>query len=351
MGIAIPMLDQNIIKIDSGGPFVVGDICDWISVSQEHDHELFQPSKTHYLIIDTGTGEVQETKHNAVFVEGSFSTHIRVQVNGSRVSLSGNVGRFGRPENCFGHSLDKVKLLANEFITQLGLPPFSAGCVNRLETRNGSVNAYTGAKISRIDICTNYKTGEHCKRIIDALSARHVSRTKSRTYGESETVSWGTTLKTTKVYNKAAELERHNKDKLSYTRDLINWCNEVGILRHETKFQEKYLNRKGLKPWAKCTSETIKQHYDETKKILEDAMEFNEIDDLPIYLVGTYYAYINGVDMNKLSKSTFYRHRKELLKFGIDIASKHNVTALKPKTKIVYLGTPEIPEFYNRLTA
>lgn len=349
MGIAMPDKDQILPPFDNTPPFVVADICDWISVSQNHNSLPKQPSKTHYLIVDTDTGEVTEKKHNAVFVEGSFSTHIRVQVNGGRVSMSGNIGRFGRPENVFGHSLDKVKQQTNQLCTLLELPPFSSGMFHRIQSKGESSTSYTGAKISRIDICTNYSAGKHAHAVIGELSKHHISRTKSKTYGDSETVQWGNSLKTTKCYNKATELRRHDKSKLVYIRELANWCEEIGLVRHETKFTEKYLNRNGLKPWCRCTSETIKSHYEETKEILKTTMELDDTVNMPSHLLGTYHAYINGMNMNRLSKSTFYRHRKELTRYGIDIAIPNNVRQLKPKTLHITLSESTIPQFYNKV--
>lgn len=50
----------------------------------------------------------------------------------------------------------------------------------------------------------------------------------------------------------------------------------------------------------------------------------DQLEKLPLSIVGTYLCWQRGMDLHRLfSKSTFYRHRKVLLTYDIDISISH----------------------------
>ena len=153
---------------------------------------------------------------------------------------------------------------------------------------------------------------------------------------------------TNKVYNKGLELLKHDRSNLRYIENLIDFCNQVGIVRHETMFRERYLNRNGLKPWCKMTQENILGHYlKEMNKMYCRMQTDSTIDELPATVRATYYAYKNGDNLEGMKRSTFYRHRSMLLQVGIDISAPINVTTLNVKPQIIELAEVSIPEFYK----
>lgn len=347
MGISLQYSAQK-RNIDMTHELMVGGFCDWITVSQQHE-EKHDYADTTYQVVCTKTGELQISKNNPVQHKGSYETSVRIQTNSGRITLSGNVGRFGRPDNLFGYSVDTVKRQANEIISSLGLPPFSAGTFHRIDNgrKENSTLVYTGAKISRIDITTNLCANSKRSEFLNWAAQQQPSRMKTTTYGDGQTVYYRTTLKTSKLYNKSEELIKHDKTNLRYTKKLIEFCDQHGIVRHETTFKNKFLDKYGLKPWCKCTSENIQSHYLVELNKINRTHIMNELQDLPLTIRGTYYAYINGENMNQLSKSTFYRHRKELLKIGVDIAAPFNIVSIKTQPRVLELDTPTIPKFYQ----
>lgn len=77
-------------------------------------------------------------------------------------------------------------------------------------------------------------------------------------------------------------------------------------------------------------------------------LTFEQLNKIPRVVVGTYSIWLRGIEPNKhLSKSTFYRHRRILLAYGIDISIPHSNpecdTALLPRVIIeaVPVDTPD----------
>jgi II/X family phage/plasmid replication protein len=59
-------------------------------------------------------------------------------------------------------------------------------------------------------------------------------------------------------------------------------------------------------------------------------------------------AWRDGADLKtRLSNGTFYRYRKELLKYGIDIAVPSNVTRLRSRVEVITLSPATIPDWYQ----
>jgi II/X family phage/plasmid replication protein len=58
-------------------------------------------------------------------------------------------------------------------------------------------------------------------------------------------------------------------------------------------------------------------------------------------------AYLNGCKLRDgVSKSTFYRMRRDLLLVGIDIAADLNISALRFSIETIQLKPTEMPEWY-----
>lgn len=76
--------------------------------------------------------------------------------------------------------------------------------------------------------------------------------------------------------------------------------------------------------------------------------DVDQISQLPKPLLSTYRMWQAGDDITtKLKRSQFYKHRRELLSFGVDIAIKSNVLQFQPKTRVIQLGPVSMPDFYE----
>ena len=351
--------------------------CDWLTVSQTFPAGVLPEHCSDVsLTFDLESGEKKFESFSPIDHRGSFDTSIRVKSYGNRLYLSGNVGRYNRPDNVFGYSFDDCKTRANAILSSLGLPCFTDGEYKDLQRGKGDNAAfmYTGAVVSRVDMTTNFSMGDDASDFMHWLATQKISRSKNTAY-EGECVYWGSIkYAQSKAYLKGEELNKviarfkrkyFNESSqavcdssrecdlveadLRYLEKLQQYCKQQGFIRHEVRFSERYLNQKGLKPWH-TTHETLKVHYQkELKKMTERCEISKTVSDLNGAVRATYYDYLNGVNVKaNLTKQTFYRHRSKILDLGIDIAEATTVRALRVKPKLVEVKAAEMPLFYQR---
>ena len=342
-------------------------LCDWLTVSQNFPEGIQQFNSDMYYVVDTETGEVKYKRGTPKHERASWDTSVRISSDGYRLVLSGNIGRLGRPDNVFGYDLDECKRRANKILRSLELPEFTDGQLVQLQSKNGKAKSvYTGALISRVDLTCNFSLGDNSKDFIYWLGVQKLGRTKVSAWGDGETVYWGAHTKgksdgkyvTSKAYTKAAEIRVRIKEKkrrketdfehVEYLTKLADWCEQSGIVRHETLFAERFLNQKGLKYWHTCTHKKLLNHYQQKLKTMTDRTEIEKnIEPMSRVVAGTYHAYMNRENMRNMPKPTFYRHRTALLKHGVDIAMPPKVVALKVRVKYLECLPATPPEFYE----
>lgn len=338
--------------------------CDWVSCSQEFPYDI--PELTDGIVSATNNdfSKLDWQTKKGFQHEGSFDTRILVKSCDRRLSLSGNIGRLGRADNLFNHSLDDTKKLMNRLLDSLGLPNFTEGVIDYVPAvrKNGDgyiSETYTGAKFSRIDITENFATGSEQNSVLFKhwLESQKVNRKSIRVHDN--TVYWGkhSRYSTLKAYIKAesikAELKRLNRKKNTVSihkkrvREVQQYASENGIIRIENEFYQRFLSEKRLHYWHNATTEKLNEVFmAEKNKITKRVEKTIEIEDLPLSVKGTYYAYINGEYMGE-KKATFYRHRKILLGLGIDIAETCNVQTLRIKPIVIELRPLEMPDWYE----
>jgi len=322
--------------------------CDWITVSQKHNllHEPFSSGiKT---ITDPGTGEVIQKSHLHKSLEGDFGSNLQICSDGETVQLSGNPSRWNRAENYEGMSLDQVKQTANELLQSVGLPPFTGGKLIQLQ--DGS-NKYTGAKFSRIDITTNIKTGGPWKRdaYLQHQQAQEYPKLVKQLFEKNIYYGKSSESRTIKLYDKALQLKEKilpKSEDPEYISDLIDWCNQNGIIRFEVEYR-RYLRQKNLRFWHKATSENLKRQFRKDIKQMTQEIEKPDYQDIPTAALGTLCMYMAGHNVkDRLSKNTYYKHRKILLDHGYDI-SNQNVHLIQPKVQVITLEPAGVPDFYR----
>ncbi|ELF6207256.1 hypothetical protein RNI54_004094, partial [Pseudomonas putida] len=69
---------------------------DWLSISQEHPHDLPNLGGVKFLTIDEETGDVISSKRPKHKHRESFSTSIDIHISGRRIRVDGNPSRVGR---------------------------------------------------------------------------------------------------------------------------------------------------------------------------------------------------------------------------------------------------------------
>ena len=332
----------------SPAPFFV----DWLSLVQEHPEGGLPLVDAGAVVATKEDGDVDWISQRSRKHEGSHETHLNVKCDGHRVTLSGNVGRFGRPDNVFGFDFFRCLQIANEVLAHYGLPPFTPGHPMLRARREGHTNVvWTGARVQRIDLTANYETGSaaNAHALLQYLGTQKKNRQRGKNNYEGETVDWGNGKRQYwKAYNKAHELEFR---KCPDAR-LVEHCKAVGLVRFEGTIRTKALTELGcaylgdyFKGWAMTQ---LIRLFNESSEIMSRAEKVtDDLETLPRELRATARDYMAGMDMrDTLSRRTYFRHRAALLPYGIDIAMK-NLSAFKPRVQVIQLKPAEKPHWYQ----
>ena len=340
--------------------------CDWLSIYQRHGGGLPKIANGAVMRIDAD-GEVESLTLKKLSIEGSHETSVFVRCDGETVWFDGNVSRWGRPDNVFGYSFAKCLLIINNLLASLGLPPFTEGERYVSNFKGEPRTCWTGAIVTRVDVTRNFSTGskEDAYHFMRYLQGQQASRLKTGTYGEGETVDWGRGSRRLyfKAYLKGPELRRHATRAANaadsfvkppvdpYVMQLADWCDSVGLVRVEMTFKATKLHDMGCHYLGGFDMKQLEIEFEERCEVLTRATaQVEELTQLPKALLSTYRMWQAGDDLTvKLSRATFYRHRRELLAYGVDIAIKSNVVPLKTRTRVIQLGPVSMPDFYELL--
>lgn len=325
--------------------------CDWISIYQCHGSGLPVLCDGAFMRIDKH-GETVNTTLKKLRVEGSHETAIFIRCDGATVWFEGNVSKFGRQDNVFGYSFRQCLLRINALLSEHGLPPFTDGERYITNFKGEPRSVWTGAMVTRVDMTQNFSTGskENAYYFMRYLAGQQASRLKTGTYGEGETVDWGRGSRTvySKAYLKGPELRKHSQGQ-DYLGHLADWCDSVGLVRFETTYKATWLHHHGCHYLGGFDMKQLELDFEQRKEVLtRQSVDIEELTDLPKAILSTYRMWQAGDDIaSKLSRATFFRHRKALLPYGCDLSIKSNVTQLKPRTRVIMLGPVTPPDFYE----
>jgi hypothetical protein len=329
-------------------PFFV----DWLSLHQEHAQELPLVSAGVVWATDE-EGAVKWKTIKATQIEGSHDTSVQVRCDGHKVTFSGNVSRFGRPDNVFGYDLDRCLVIVNQILATVGLPAFTVGekFYRTVKGQHGASlkAAWTGCHITRIDLTANYETGSlsNARAYMEWLATQQgTARVKVGTHGDGETVDWGRGSRAlySKVYLKSAELQRHGGE-----THLIDHCETVGLIRFEVTVKATWLHNAGMNYLGGFDMAEIVNLFNQRAQVLTRAEHStDDLDQLPNALRRTARDWLAGDDLARhLSDRTFRRHRAMLLPYGIDISVKRNVHEFKPRVRVIEVRPAAIPSWYD----
>ena len=299
-------------------------------------------------------GAIETRTLKRKIITGSYASNITIRTfnvdenrNTCEVELSGNPAKFMQGHNLFG-TLDAVNLIYStlERISSL------LGVEQPIQFYN-AWKAASGI-ISRVDINTMYSLGSRS----DCLQWLHSASSSSRTRSQSavtrgSTVYWNRESRrwSLKAYSKGQELElpRNNKQGLiELNKPVLDWANDKLRIELTLKSNElRHHNLHTLREFAKVEPLDLLDEYME-KMTISDQLEL-EIDVLQTLrgaLKGTYSAWLAGIDCRStMSKPTFYRHRKELLKYGIDISISKPVSNVVPFVRTITMTPAAVPDW------
>ena len=268
-------------------------IIDWLSVSQEHDHDLPVVCDVFTLTIDANTNEVLSTRQPRFKHEASHSTSVTIHVQGRKVRVEGNPSRVGRLDNLFGFtSIEQCICVYNALLREYGLPPFTR--CTRIELRQGASGAKSGdrvadgAKIERIDLTTNFALGSgNVLAYLRGVSSQRIGHSIGFLYPNGRTVAWtpkgngqGGRLQYRKAYDKTFEMDQNLLPKIkrlygddspeyAYVTKVRNYCSEQGVVRMEQELKSEYLQRECLCYWGLFNESRLGELHSEFLKIDE----------------------------------------------------------------------------------
>lgn len=324
---------------------------DWLSMYQVHrDGGLPVINDGCVWSVDQ-VGEVEWTTDRRFKCEGSHASSVQLRCDGFRVEVSGNIGRFNRPDNVFGFGYDQCVDKWNELLNVFGLPPFTRGTPHFL---HGAGVVWSGAINTRIDLCRNVATFSQAnlRRLMAWLGGRQHSRMKVGVVAEGETVEWGRGSKYAyqKFYNKLAEMRYHVKRGTVYDADVLALVEELGLGREEISLKSRFLTQRLLRFYGVTTMTKLVEVYRERSQLTDvgRSFQFDDIESLPKAIRSTLLAWRNGLDWSQgLSARTQRRHRSYLKDVcGVDISVPHSIERMPIRPREVEFAVAVAPDWY-----
>jgi len=280
---------------------------DWLTVSQEHLHDLPVVCDVFTLTIDANTNEVLNTRQPRFKHEASYSTSVTISVQGRKIRVEGNPSRVGRLDNLFGYTtIEQCISVYNALLREYGLPGFTR--CTRLDIRAGSSGAKSGdriadgAKIERIDLTTNVSVGSgNVVSYLRGVSSQRIGHSIGFLYPNGRTVTWtpkgngkGGRLQYRKAYDKAYEMDQNcipktkrlfgeDSEEFKYVKQVRDYCAQQGVVRMEQELKSELLQREALCYWGLFNESRLSELHDEflgiDEKLKVTSMDMMTISD------------------------------------------------------------------------
>ncbi|MCR9653235.1 phage/plasmid replication protein, II/X family [Vibrio parahaemolyticus] len=310
------------------------------------------------VISTTPDGEIEYTVDKHLKVEGSYDSRLLIRTERTRLpelpelenvwtlSVSGNPVKWFQGHNIFGTCdinnliIELFDALAKKF--GKAQPDF---------VRNWVLQGhYT---ISRVDINGMFELGSRLD-VISWLSAlEQTARTRHGTaVAKGNTVYFGKNSErwTLKFYAKGQEIESHKLPGVLQLTSLPEFANNK--LRAELTLRTKELVKLGLNvgsAWFNIDTWELYKEYMGRVEMSSQKPVDDIVSKLPRYLVSSYALWKEGYCLKtSIPKNTFYRHRRELMEFGIDISipnSKEPVSNVVPLNRVIEMRPAGIPDW------
>lgn len=327
--------------------------CDWLSMYQVHPEGTSLVNDGHVFAVDQD-GEIEWDVAQKLVFRGSHDTSIRIRSDGFRVTLEGNIGRFNRADNLFGYTVHDCISLANVLLAGFGLPPFTDRPPMQMVRKGGEDGGFQalGSVITRVDLTCNWVTGSsgNVEQFIRYLQGFKSGRQEPTTY-KTTGVAWGVGSKYwyAKVYDKAGEYFRQcGKKAKAFDPALFDYMLTSGIARHEVELKSRYLKQNNLwrmSQWGVGMEDRIYALFND---VIGGQTYVDTFLEIPGRAGELAVAWRDGADLKKrLSTATYYRYRKELLKYNIDIAVPSNIKRLQSRVEVITLSPAEVPSWYS----
>lgn len=344
---------DNFVSFDVHNPSLM---IDWLSVKFLFwsDEELNGGN----IISTTPDGEIEYTVDKHLKLDGSHDSRLLIRTERSKLpplpqfenvwilSVSGNPVKWFQGHNVFG-SLDLNNLVYELFESiskkfKKVQPDFIRKSVVK--------GHYT---ISRVDINGMFELGSRLDVISWLSCLEKTARTRHGTaQSKGNTVYFGKTSErwTLKFYSKGQELEAHKLPRGLELTSLPDFANNK--LRAELTLRSKELVKLGLNvgsAWFDVDEWEIYKEYMGRVDMSTQKPRDDIALKLPRHLGVTYLLWKDGhTPKTILPKNTFYRHRRELLEFDVDISIPLPLEAVSnvvPLSRVLEMKPSGIPKW------
>lgn len=332
--------------------------CDWLTVWQVLPAHV--PINSGAVVHYDGCANQRFVRTCATRITGSHSTAVSCKSDGQSVVLSGNFGRFGMPDNLFNLDPEQSLQRASVLAQTAGLPALLPDDQRKriysiVDTPQDSIDfepdriEASRIHLSRVDLTKNYSTGGlgNARALIKNLSRRSISRVKRGIAGD-DSVWWSNTRYMLKFYIKAIEMAKHGDD----TSEAYQYALANGIVRCELELKRRELSDLGwgyfgdfMEAWNMGTVHKLFDDYSQPLLSMNGQQNPNNfLDSLPQKLQLVAAAFLSGENVKeRMSRATFYRHRKALLEYGLDIAddAPASITTIVREVELKPLTAPD----------
>ena len=299
---------------------------DWVSAILPCKHD---PSKliSGLVMSFDAQGNNEWTVNKTLSVEGSYSSKIQIKSHTeNQIYISGNPTKFLQGHNLFG-SNDLVSIMGkffDELLTHknLGL------CPDPFQYANIKDGHY---ELTRVDVNETWHLNSQKDVQAWIRAVGETAYLKHRGAGQfsGDTAYFGKNSRrwALKCYSKGLEIlaKGHKLPPELATPEMLEYAHKA--LRIEGVTRQLELKRRDLhiaSNWDIDTAEELLLEYISKLEMSDVYMLKDDVlDSLPPRLRLTYQAWLNGDDLKTvLSRPTFYRYRKQILQYGVDISSK-----------------------------
>lgn len=295
-----------------------GVCCDWLTLVHTYPEGVPMRESGRVLKLDSdGVLEWQTQCWDSIRCESS-DTSIRARCDGRTLRVTGNIGRYGRPDNIRGYSVAQCAERAAVLLDACGfeLQGFGVAGARSPFGRSGTV-------ITRLDLAGNYEVSDY-PGLCHAMSVRKLGRLLPimGRYGP----TWGYGAKRggwvrAKLYDKTAE---------QAGRRVVS--SGATLARFEVQLGAEFLRRAGLdtiEAWGTGDAMAKVIYGRFAQQVFRDSASVESWADLPRHLRTYAILWRDGVDLRSLvSKATYYRVAGKLGALGFDITTPCNVQAL-----------------------
>lgn len=298
---------------------------DWVSaiITCNHDPDKLIDG---FVMSFDAQGQQQWVVNKTLAIEGSYSSKIQIKpLPENKIYITGNPTKFLQGHNLFG--TNDLRYLMNKFLKVLlhqdiGLRPDPFQLDDML---NGNY------ELTRVDINETWHLQNRRDVISWIRSLGETAYLKHRGAGQfsGDTTYFGKNSRrwSLKCYSKGSEINAkgHQLPQELRLPEMLEYADKA--LRIEGVTRQLELKRRDLhiaSHWDVDTAEELLLEY-LSKLEMSDVFMLKDsvLDILPPRLRLTYHAWLNGDDLKSvLSRPTFYRYRKQILEYGVDISTK-----------------------------